>query len=118
MVRILRRSPSYALKDVKALIKADNILFGRDAFRYALVEFGWHVDEMKKCLLKLNDRYHFDDPQKNHFYKTANHFSFPNTMMDYYKAKNILQGFDIYTHFYIHPEDGRLIVDSFKDLGV
>jgi hypothetical protein len=116
MVRIISRKPSYALKDVKALIRADNILFGRNAIRYAQADFGWNASDLKKCLLKLNDRYYPDNPQKNHFYKTTEHSFFPNTMMDYYKAQEIIKGINVYTHFYINPDDGNLVVNSFKEI--
>jgi hypothetical protein len=101
---------------VKALIRADDLLITRNAIRYALNDFGWGASNIKKCLLKLNDRYYNDDPQKNHFYKTEAHKQIPNIMMDYYKAQNIMAGINVYTHFYIHPEDGRLIINSFKEI--
>ena len=119
MVRILRRKPSYPLREVKALIRSNNVIFGRNAIRYALNDFGWNVSNIKNCLLKLNDKYYDDNPRKNHFYKTVAlyktvaHNKFPNTMMDYYKAQNIITGINLYTHFYIRPGDGKLIVDSF-----
>lgn len=116
MVRILRRRPSYALKDVKALIRADDFYITRRALEYALNDFGWDESDIKKCVLKLNDRYHRDSPLKNHFYKTEEHTFFPNTMMDYYKAQNIEAGINVYTHFYIRPDDGKLTINSFKEL--
>jgi len=116
MVRILRRKPSYALRDVKALIRADDVLITQDAIRYALNDFGWDASDIKKCILKLNDRYHFDDPKKNHFYKTKDHTFYPNTMMDYYKAQNIEAVINVYTHFYIHPDHEVLVINSFKEI--
>ena len=56
------------------------------------------------------------NPRKNHFYKTEAHNQLPNTMMDYYKAQNIMTGINLYTHFYIRPGDGKLIIDSFKEI--
>jgi hypothetical protein len=116
MVRILRRKPSYPLKDVKELIRINKILFGRNAVRYAFNDFGWNTSAMKKCLLRLNDRYYDDNPKKNHFYKTVPHNKIPNTMMDYYKAQQIMNGINLYIHFYIHPDDGKLIINSFKEI--
>ena len=116
MVRILRRKPSYPLKDVKALIRADDVLIGRDAIRYAFNDFGWNASEIKKYLLRLNDNYYNDNPKKNHFYKTVPHNKIPNTMMDYYKAQQISNGINLYTHFYIRPGDGKLIINSFKEI--
>jgi len=74
---------------------------------------------MVRCLLKLNDRLYRTNPGKNHFHKTKRHREFPPdppTMMDYYKIKNGLEGNRIYTHFYIHPISGQLIISSFKRL--
>jgi len=116
MVRIKRSKPSYALKDVKALIRANDVLIRSNAIRYALNDFGWNASDIKNCLLKLNDRYYGDNRKKNHFHKTVAHTKFPNTMMDYYKAQNIMRGINVYTHFYIHPEDGNLIISSFKEI--
>ena len=116
MVRIVRRKPSTALKDVKALIRADDIFIKPDAIRYALNDFGWNASDIKKCLLKLNDRYHRDNPEKNHFYKTVEHRYHTDIMVDYYKAQNIIKGINVYTHFHIHPIDGKLIIDSFKEV--
>lgn len=108
--------PHYPLKVVKEMPRYGHYVLNPDAQNDARSDFGWGPLDVKKCLLKLNDRYHDDDPAKNHFYKTEPHYHFPNTMMDYYKAQNIMQGFDVYTHIYIHPSDGMLTISSFKEL--
>jgi hypothetical protein len=46
MVRIVRRKPSYALKDVKALVRADDVFIKPDAIRYALNDFGWNASDI------------------------------------------------------------------------
>jgi hypothetical protein len=108
--------PHYPIKDVKQLIRLDQIHINPNALATALNDFGWGPAEIKKCLLKLNSRPHRIDRDKNHFHKSEPHWHIPNTVMDYYKAKKIMQGSDIYTHFYIHPQSGKLVVSSFKEL--
>jgi len=44
------------------------------------------------------------------------HRRFSDTMLDYYKAKNIMEKASVYAHFYIHPDSGKLIISSFKEL--
>jgi hypothetical protein len=36
--------------------------------------------------------------------------------MGYYKAQNIEAGINVYTHFYIHPDHGVLVINSFKEI--
>ena len=110
--------PHYPLSTVKGLIRQGEILIRQNAIESALNDFGWTTVEIKKCLLKLNDKYHPDDREKNRFYKTEDHRNFPHTKMDYYKCQNIMEGMNVYTHFYIHPDSGKLIISSFKELEV
>jgi hypothetical protein len=104
------------LKDVKALIRANDVLIRNNAIRHALNDFGWNASDIKNCLLKLTDRLYSTNKDKNHFHKTVAHTKFPNTMMDYYKAQNIMDGINVYTHFYLHPDNGKLIISSFKEI--
>lgn len=108
--------PQYPLKVVKELLKNGHYYINPDAQQDAKDDFNWGPMDIKKCLLKLNARYFLIDREKNHFFKSAPHRHFPGTMMDYYKAKKIMQGFSVYTHFYIHPSDGTLTISSFKEL--
>ncbi len=110
------RKPSYSLKDVKALIRENKVYVNPDVAKDAFDDFGWKANEIKNCILKLNDRYHLDNRKKNHFHKTEPHNKLPNTMVDSYKAVNIMEGSNVYTHFYIHPNFGNLIISSFKEL--
>lgn len=98
------------------MVKYGHYDINPDVQAIAWNDFGWKPLDIKKCLLKLNDRYHGKDNAKNHFHKSEPNYRFPGTIMDYYKAINIMQGFDVYTHFYIHPEDGKLVISSFKEL--
>jgi uncharacterized protein YxjI len=108
--------PSYLLAEVKLLIQQNKIRINPNSLQTAYDDFGWRFPEIKKCLLRLNDKYHLDNRNENHFYKTEPHYFVPNTMMDYYRAVDIMEGFNVYTHFYVHPNFGNLIVSSFREL--
>ena len=115
-----RPKPHYPLSDVKKLIRAEKIYFESWVTKDAWDDFGWKSADIIKCLLKLNDKYHSDDRKNNHFHKTVPNRNFPNTntMMDYYKCQNIMEGMNVYIHFYIHPNFGNVFVDSFHELEV
>jgi len=106
----------YPLKRVKELLKSGHYKINGSALDSAENDFNWGSAEIKKCLLKLNSRHYVADKRKNHYYKTECHTQFPNTKMGYYKAEKIMEGFDIYTHFYIHPSNDILVISSFKEL--
>jgi hypothetical protein len=110
--------PHYPLKNVKDIIQRDtgwSVEATPEASEDALYDFGWGIEEMKQCILKLNDRPYYEDRNKNHFVKTGPHKFIPNTKVDSYRAKKILQENDIFTHFYIHPNTGNLVINSFKE---
>lgn len=108
--------PHYSLSDVKKLVRAGKVDIRPNALRSAYGDFGWVPSDIQNCLLKLNGRPHSADRKRNHFYKTEDHRKIPHTKMDYYKAKKIMQNCNVYTHFYIHPSSGRLVISSFKEL--
>ncbi len=116
MKKANKPKPSYPLKGVKALIRANKVRYNNNATIDAYNDFGWKTKEIKKCLLKLNDKYHLDNLKNNHFYKSEPHNIYTDTMVDIYKAINIMDGFNVYIHFYIHPNFGNLIINSFKEL--
>ncbi len=101
--------PSYPLETVFEMIKSGQVEIKQiPALETALYHFGWERAEIEMCLLRLKPK---------HFRKTKEHKSFKTkVMMDYYKAKNIMEGNDVYTHFYIHPRTGFLTISSFKEL--
>jgi hypothetical protein len=66
--------------------------------------------------LKLNDKDYSADKENNHFYKKEAHRHIPNTMMDYYKAKNIMDGESVYIHLYIQNSNGKVVISSFHEL--
>ena len=108
--------PHYPLKEVKRLVREGKIDIKPNASQTASDDFGWQKDDIKKCINKLNGRLHNDNKDKNHFYKSEPHRYIPHTVMDYYKAVGIMEGNDVYTHFYIHPQSKRLVISSFKEL--
>lgn len=110
--------PFYDLKIVKAKIRSGEFELKPNAIQGAIDAFNWSPDEIKKCLLKLNARNHRSDPNNNHFFKTERHRYLPHTMIDYYKARNIMDGENIYTHLYIRIEDSKVIVNSFHELDI
>lgn len=116
MARNIVARPTYPLRDVKRLIRANSIHIQPNAALTAWNDFGWKTADIKKCLLKLNDRYFHNNPQKNHFLKTKAHIYVPNTMMDYYRAQDIMRNISLYTHFYVHPSFETLTISSFKEL--
>ena len=118
MAKSQNPKPHYPLSRVKKLIKEGKIFIRPNATKDAWDDFGWKIADINKCLLKLNDKYHSDDKEKNHFYKSEPHRNISNTMMDYYKCRDILEGMNVYMHFYIHPNFGNVIVSSFKELEV
>jgi len=118
MTKRPKPKPHYPLSDVKKLLREEKFYFEPVVTNDAWDDFGWKSDDIKKCLLKLNDKFHSDDRKNNHFHKTEVHREFlnTNTMMDYYKCQNIMEGMSVYTHFYIHPNFGNVYVMSFKEL--
>jgi Motility quorum-sensing regulator, toxin of MqsA len=108
--------PIYPLNYVKKLIKENKINFNWKTI-HAFEDFGWKSEEIKKCLLKLNDRYHPDNPLKNHFYKSELH-RIEKVHIDVYRAVNIMEGNDVYIYLYIDQYFDRLIVYSFKKLDI
>jgi hypothetical protein len=105
------------LSEVKRLAKAQVVRFEGQSLDCANRDFGWGVNDILKCIGKLNGRLHNLDTERNHYYKTTPVYGRPDGMhleMDYYKAKNVMQGFSVYTHFCI--EDGTLVISSFKRL--
>lgn len=118
-----RKKPANPLNTVKKRVKENDMLFDysdpyKNPLNTAFYHFGWHEDDIKKALLRLNDRYHSDDPPNNHFHKHAPHRDYPkeDTHVDYYKAYNLMLKCDVYTHFHIRENRTQLVIDSFHQL--
>lgn len=108
--------PYHPLKEVKTKIRSGDVFLKPNAINEARYDFNWGPSDIKRCLLKLNDREHRTNPDKNHYYKTEKHRHFPHTMMDYYKARRVMEGESIYTHYYIKRGDTEVVVSSFHEL--
>lgn len=100
-------SPSYSRKVLEEKIKSGKVDINYNALRDALYDFGWAEKDIKKCILRL---------RPIQCYKSKPHDSCPEAMFDFYRAKNIMEGNDVYTHFYVHPKTKRLVINSFKEL--
>lgn len=112
-----KNTPAFPLREVKRLAREKRIRFEGVSAQTALNDFGWGPEEIIACLQKLNCRFFILDPERNHFHKSEPHRDRLKTdqlSMDYYKAKQIMDGYSIYTHFYI--ENSELRISSFKRL--
>src|SRR6266567_725821 len=98
---VVKKKPYYPLAEIKEKIRDGHLEIKPNALDDAWDIFGWGPNEIRKCLLKLNDRDYTADKNNNHFYKTEAHRRLPHTMMDYYKAENIMDNESIFTHIYI-----------------
>ena len=102
---------------MKGLLKTENYKFSGKSLETAEEDFGWGPDDIINCLKKLNGRHYVDDPVHNHYFKTDPHHTDRKiTKMDIYKAREIMEGFSIYTHFCIDPSDDFLDISSFHKL--
>lgn len=112
------KKPFNPLITVKARVRADDVRFEGNALMDAYFHFGWGEVEIKKCLLRLNDRFYFSNPDKNHYYNSKQHRRYPveQTQYDYYRAKNLMDGESVYLHLFIREGTTTVIVDSFKPL--
>lgn len=112
------KKPFNPLKRIRQRVNANDINIHPNALQDARDDFKWCRDEIKKCLLRLNDKYYFEDKQKHHYYNTKAHLRYPkeNTFYDYYRAHQLLEGENVYTHFYVRENQNTVIIDSFKDI--
>jgi hypothetical protein len=111
--------PHSWLKVIQEIIENDtgwDVLIQPDVLEDAEYDFGWDAEKIKKCILKLNDWPHAEDKDKNHFDKATPHRRFPDTMVFSYRARDIMDGYSVYTHLYIHPDTGMVVINSFKEL--
>lgn len=97
----------YPLSTVKALLRSEDYEIRSNAQDSARLDFGWLPEDVVKCLLKLTPA---------HFYKTDDHAHLHGVKVDVYKARGIMQGENVYTHFHIHPVRNILIIASFKQI--
>jgi len=96
--------PFYHYRQVRKLIVDGKIDITLRALNSASKAFGWNKDDMKKALMSLKSK---------DFHKPSYKYTNPTIKEDVYKAYNLM-GENVYTH--IRIENGRLIVDSFKEI--
>ena len=125
MTPLVPKKPANPLPVVKRQVKANKISFvyyddkDKDPLQTAFFNFGWFEEDIRRALLKLNDLYHKDNREKNHFDKHEIHRKYPpsdQTYMDYYKAKKLMGNKDVYTHLHLRENNTLVIVDSFHHL--
>jgi len=112
------KKPKNPLRFIRARVNADDVRIQPNAVQEAYDDFEWGRAEIKKCLLKLNDRYYYLDRLKNHFYKHEPHAVFPqeDTHIDFYRAHEILDKESVFTHLYVREKHTTVVVNSFKEL--
>jgi len=108
------KKPANQLKTVKERVIGRDVKITDRALDTADNDFGWDSYEICSCILKLNDRYHYDNPPKNHFKKHEEHRKSPGSYYDHYKAYKLYDNEDVYTHLHIIKDTTRVIIDSFK----
>lgn len=95
------RHPLIEIKRLKHRLK---YLINPNALESARQGFGWLKQDIVDALNKL---------QNKHYIKTVSSNHKPGVMIDMYQAFG-LKGENIYTHFYVDPDSGKLIINSFK----
>jgi hypothetical protein len=98
--------PVVPLRTVLKLINEDKFRLTDRASESAMIEFGWDDLRVKEALLKLRQK---------HFYKQDARRTYPYIDMDFYKARMLLDSYDVYIHMYM-DSNGYIVVDSFKPL--
>jgi len=100
----LQGEPEIPLSEVKQLIRDGTVRIRQDVRQDALNDFGWDTDGILGALLNL---------KTEHFHKRDVSKRNPWHVYDFYKARGLC-GEDVYTHFYVDPDDGYLVINSFK----
>lgn len=101
-----KRDPFYSLPEVKKLVRDGAVLIRRNALDGARDAFGWNSDDILDALRRL---------QVKHFHKSAVSRINPQRVLDFYKARR-LKGENVYIHFYVDDDTGKLIINSFKEI--
>jgi hypothetical protein len=75
-----------------------------NAYQDAWKDFGWDTEDIVDALNKLENK---------HYHKTDSSNIRPEVMMDFYRASG-LKGENVYIHFYVDPDSGKLVINSLK----
>ena len=94
----------HPLIEIRRLKHRRKYLINSNALESARQDFGWIKQDIIDALNKL---------QHKHYHKTNASRVKPGVMIDFYRARG-LKGEDIYTHFYVDPDSGKLVINSFK----
>jgi len=92
------------LSQVRQLKHRGKFLIRLNAFQDAWNDFGWEKKDIVDALNKL---------QNNHYHKTDFSRFKPGIMIDFYHARG-LKGENVYIHFYVDPDSGKLVINSLK----
>jgi hypothetical protein len=112
----LQTLDSRILKNIHTRAKLNKFKFEGDSLTDAKIDFGWGVEKIRKCILKLNGEPYRLNPEKNHFWRPVplRGNRYPGELLYHFRAQNILEGFSVYTHIFF--ADDELGVSSFKHL--
>lgn len=97
-------SVRYRLTYVRRLVRKGRYIVWESVMNSVMEDFGWDKAELEKALLKL---------KKKHFYKSERCKVDARYNTDFYKG--CILGEKVYMHFYIDPEDERLVLMSCKE---
>jgi hypothetical protein len=99
--------PIYSKTEIRSKIESGLVEIRGNASEDAYSDFGWEQEDIEKCLLKL---------RPSQCYDSQPHWHCPEASIDFYRAHNIMEGNDVFTHFYVHPTTGKLTINSFKEI--
>lgn len=104
------------LKKIHIRARRDQFKFEGAALSTAKIDFGWGVDKIRKCILKLNGNPWKLNPARNHYWKSVPLLGnrYPGMCLYHFRAEDIMEGFSVYTHIFLADDD--LGVSSFKQL--
>jgi len=97
---------AYPLAKVKVLASQCRVRLIKSAPETAKKDFGWGVEKVAKSIGRLKGQHlqHSEPDRAAPF----------GVEMNYYRAPNLMEGFDVYMHFSVI--DDWIVVSSFKQL--
>ncbi len=96
--------PFNSLQDVKKMLRNGNYRVNGNALQSAWDDFLWGNKDIARALMNLDE---------SMCYKSEKHHSLSPSVVDYYRADGLMDGEDVYTHFYVR--EGKVIISSFKE---
>lgn len=92
------------IRVLRKMIAESRLQINGNAVAGAL-KFGWNEEDICKAICKL---------KASHWHASNPHDRFPECTVDYYKARKLHEGEDVYLHLYV--KDNTLIINSFHEL--